>query len=134
MRSKFIRRNEFNSKSPTTNIQVTEIYLSNSELQIQSILYVVHSHIKAMNRAFHPLGNSGQGPETVAHDVVQLSVSILKHVESLSKRLLGSYTQVREEEGAVSTSNTGPPKLSPSQLAAQEVTYCKFTPNMRISS
>ena len=77
------------------------------------------SHLKALNRAFHPLGNSNQkNPEFIAHDVIEASVSILRLVESISKRLLGSYTQVRDDE---MTPMPMVAKLSAAQLAAQEV-------------
>lgn len=78
--------------------------------------------MKALNRAFHPLGNSGQKtPELVAHDVIETSVSVLRLVESLNKRLLGTYNQVRDGEGSLSSPSSVAVKLSPAQLAAHEV-------------
>ena len=82
--------------------------------------------MKALNSAFHPLGASSQKtPELVAYDVIEGSVSVLRLVESLTKRLLGTYTQTRgDEETARSTAHPSiAAKLSPAQLAAQEVDY-----------
>lgn len=86
--------------------------------------FLPYSHVKALNRAFHPLGNSGQKtPELVAHDVIETSGSILRLAESLSKRLLGTYTQVRDDDAAAPSTNptSVAVKLSPAQLAAHEV-------------
>lgn len=82
--------------------------------------------MKALNSAFHPLGTLSQKtPELVAYDVIEGSVSVLRLVESLTKRLLGTYTQTRgDEETARSTGHPSiAAKLSPAQLAAQEVDY-----------
>lgn len=89
------------------------------------------SHLKALNSAFHPLGASSQKtPELVAYDVIEGSVSVLRLVESLAKRLLGTYTQVRGDEDSAARSTAVHPsiaaKLSPAQLAAQEVRFISF--------
>lgn len=79
--------------------------------------------MQALNKAFDPLGNSGRrSPETAASDVVETSAHILRSSIDLSKRLLGTYTQVRDEE-TLSTSATTE-KLSPAQLAAKQVDLC----------
>lgn len=77
----------------------------------------------ALNNAFHPAGTSSyKTPELVAYDVIEGSASILRLVESLTKRLLGTYTQVRgDDEGARSMTPSIAAKLSPAQLAAKEV-------------
>lgn len=78
----------------------------------------------ALNNAFHPAGTSShKTPELVAYDVIEGSASILRLVESLTKRLLGTYTQVRGDEEARSMAPSIAAKLSPAQLAAKEVCF-----------
>lgn len=73
-----------------------------------------------MNKAFHPLGSScPYDPELNAQDVIETSESILKLAGSLSKRLLGTYTQIRDDKRTTESSNAL--KQSPAQLAAHEV-------------
>ena len=86
--------------------------------------FIHYSHIKALNKAFDPLGNSGRkSPETIAgSDVVETSHSILQLAESLSKRLLGTYTQIRDDPiEASAATNCADEKLSNAQLAAKGV-------------
>lgn len=86
----------------------------------RGIIYILCSHLKALNKAFDPLGNSSRkSPETVVSDVVETSGDILRLAESLSKRLLGTYTQVRDEDVHLNAASTEKP--SPAQLAAKEV-------------
>lgn len=76
--------------------------------------------MKALNKAFHPLGSAcPSNPDVNAHDVIETSESVLKLAASLSKRLLGTYTQVRDDEGTPEPFI--PSKSSPAQLAAHEV-------------
>ena len=86
----------------------------------------IPSHIKALNKAFDPLGNSGRkSPEVVAgSDVVETSHSILQLAESLSKRLLGTYTQIRDDPTEASATACTDDKLSKAQLAAKGVCVC----------
>ncbi|XP_046445655.1 golgin-45-like [Daphnia pulex] len=108
------------------NLQLCIQGLLDEMNSIQNHQNQTYNHLKALNSAFHPLGASSQKtPELVAYDVIEGSVSVLRLVESLAKRLLGTYTQVRGDEDSAARSTAVHPsiaaKLSPAQLAAQEV-------------
>jgi len=61
--------------------------------------------------------------------VVESSGDILRLAESLSKRLLGTYTQVRDEDVHLNAASTEKP--SPAQLAAKEVFITNLTSGCR---
>jgi hypothetical protein len=74
--------------------------------------------LKALNTAFNPLSSSGGKSTDVGSDLITEAGANLSLAESLSQRLLGAYTQVREETVA---EQTQPEKLTPAQTAAKQV-------------
>ncbi|XP_057371209.1 golgin-45-like [Daphnia carinata] len=105
------------------NLQLCIQGLLDEMNSIQNHQNQTYNRLTALNNAFHPAGTSShKPPELVAYDVIKGSATILKLVESLTKRLLGTYTQVRgDEEGARSITPSIAAKQSPAQLAAREV-------------
>ncbi|KZS08689.1 golgin-45 [Daphnia magna] len=104
------------------NLQLCIQGLLDEMNSIQNHQNQTYNRLTALNNAFHPAGTSShKTPELVAYDVIEGSASILRLVESLTKRLLGTYTQVRGDEEARSMAPSIAAKLSPAQLAAKEV-------------
>ena len=74
--------------------------------------------MKALNTAFDPLSSTGGKSTDVGSDLITEAGANLSLAESLSQRLLGAYTQVREETIA---EQVQPEKLTPAQAAAKQV-------------
>ena len=71
-----------------------------------------------MEKAFHPLGSSNSKiPESSPSDVVETTNSILNMVQSICKRLLGTYTEIKSDNEHGENREI----LSPAQMKAHEV-------------